>query len=328
MVSDAIESHECVTPENPGHFLQGLRNMAIVALASNTMLRAPDIAALDVTDFDAEANDEFGRLNIRKSKTDQEGRRNIALHLAPSTVRHVRAWLDAAGLSTGSLFCSMRRGGYCTNKRLSVRSTRNIIVHMTDTAVETYRHISPDRQGDLPMGMQICFHASEIDLQYIEDIRGARGRPELSATQIIRAALESFAERELDRAIARMDARENNEQTEGCGRDGDLTAAPAMDAKDADKFRAALLRHFRSAEKAGRWRIQIVSRDLHREVGGYPGVNHQMSLCCRVMEDEMGEGDAVITRPRARYGARLTIRYRIPRPIQEGVTLKLKPKRP
>ena len=165
------------------------------------------------------------------------------------------------------------------------------------------------------MGVEICFRASDIDLQHIEDIRVARSDSELSTSQIIRAALQSFAERELERIIVRTSHRQSLEHTGGHGRDGGLTKAAAVVATNADDFRAGLLRSFLGAEEAGRRWVKIISRDLHREVGGYPGPKPRMSLCCQVMEGEMRQGDVVITRPPSGYGARFTIRYRIPRPI-------------
>ena len=299
-----------------GSFLQGLRDAAILAIANDAMLRAAELAALDVSDFDAKV-DSSGRLSVRKSKTDHEGQGAVRYLLAPSTVRHVQAWIDAAGLlRSGSLFCPIRRGGHCTKERLSTRSIRNIIARRAaDAGVEGHRHIPSAHRGDPSMGVEICFRASDIAQQHIEDIRGARSDSELSTSRIIRAALQSFAERELERIIARPSYRQSLEHTGGHGRDGGLTKPAAVVATNAEDFRAVLLRRFLGAEEVGRRWVKILSRDLHREVGDYPGPKPRMSLCCQVMEDEMRQGDVVVTRPSIGYGARFTIRYQIPRPI-------------
>jgi 5-methylcytosine-specific restriction protein A len=56
----------------------------------------------------------------------------------------------------------------------------------------------------------------------------------------------------------------------------------------ADDFRKALETLF--AKSDGSY-IEIVSGDLHRLVGGYPGNNHRMPLCCHVMGNVMKPGD-------------------------------------
>ena len=69
--------------------LAGLRDAAIVAVASDAMLRVSEIAALSVADLALE-EDGSGRLAIRHSKTDQEGEGAVAYVGAP-TVRRVPA---------------------------------------------------------------------------------------------------------------------------------------------------------------------------------------------------------------------------------------------
>ena len=51
-----------------------------------------------------------GSLLVRRSKTDGEGRGEIAW-VGPDTVRLVHAWLDRAGIGDGRLFRSVGKGG-------------------------------------------------------------------------------------------------------------------------------------------------------------------------------------------------------------------------
>ena len=68
--------------------------------------------------------------------------------LAPSTIRCVQAWIEAAGLRSGPLFCSLRRDGHCTKERLSARSIWNIIAdHAADAGAEDRPHVRPDPWG-------------------------------------------------------------------------------------------------------------------------------------------------------------------------------------
>jgi 5-methylcytosine-specific restriction protein A len=78
-------------------------------------------------------------------------------------------------------------------------------------------------------------------------------------------------------------------------------------------FEEALATRFRSAHRSGMSFVDVVSRDLHRDVGGYPGPDHRMPVCCSVMERGMRPGDRIISAPPKGKGATLTIRYRLPR---------------
>ena len=55
--------------------------------------------------------------------------------------------------------------------------------------------------------------------------------------------------------------------------------------------------------------IDIVSGDVHRAVGGYPGNNHRMPVCCEVMYDRMKGRDEVLAAPPKGKGATVKIRY-------------------
>ena len=98
---------------------------AILAIASDALLRVSEVSALNVEDLVIE-QDGSGRLTIRQSKTDQEGAGAVQ-YVGTPTVRRVRAWLDAAGHSTGPLFRRVRRGGFTVATRLNVRSIRWIV---------------------------------------------------------------------------------------------------------------------------------------------------------------------------------------------------------
>lgn len=81
-----------------------------------------------------------------------------------------------------------------------------------------------------------------------------------------------------------------------------------------DDFRKALQSRFARAFGGGLAHVWVQSGDLHREVGGYPGENHRISLCCSVMRDEMYPTDLLIEAPPAGHGANLVIQYVLPRP--------------
>ena len=80
-----------------------------------------------------------------------------------------------------------------------------------------------------------------------------------------------------------------------------------------DHFHRELRAQFEYAEKRRAKNIVVNSGELHRAVGGYPGPNERLQLCCEVMKDEMKSGDVVIGNLDNCRGAALIIRYQLPR---------------
>lgn len=78
----------------------------------------------------------------------------------------------------------------------------------------------------------------------------------------------------------------------------------------ADDFRSALYSIF-SSSRGGY--VDVTSGDLDRRVGGYPGPNHRMPICCSVMRQAIQGGDIIRDEPRKGNGVTLVIRYRLPR---------------
>ena len=103
--------------------LAGLRDAAIVAVASDALLRVSEIEALDIGDV----NPAEQTVLIRRSKTDQEGEGAVQF-LGEPTVARVRAWLAGAGLTEGPLFRPLFRSGRLREGRLTERSIRRIII--------------------------------------------------------------------------------------------------------------------------------------------------------------------------------------------------------
>ena len=108
---------------NGGGSLAGLRDAALVAVASDAMLRISEVLALDVQDVEAEA---ACTVTIRKSKTDQEGMGHV-LPLRKSTVRRIRHWLAEAGIESGANFRRVRRGGHVVDARITTQAARIVI---------------------------------------------------------------------------------------------------------------------------------------------------------------------------------------------------------
>ena len=94
--------------------LAGVRDAALISVMSDAMLRISEAAALLTSDV-TEETDGSGRVSVRRSKTDQEGR-GAVLYLGRPTMARVRAWREAANVNDGALFRRISRGSLFTSK--------------------------------------------------------------------------------------------------------------------------------------------------------------------------------------------------------------------
>ncbi len=78
-------------------------------------------------------------------------------------------------------------------------------------------------------------------------------------------------------------------------------------------FQDALDALLEEAMQAGKAHVDVVAGELHRRVGGYPGPDHRMPMCCAAMRRCLSDGDTILHSPPSGRGASLAIRYRIPR---------------
>ena len=108
--------------------LSGLRDAAILSVASDALLRVSELAALTVDDLDLTEQ----TITVQRSKTDQEGTGTV-LFLGKPTIQRVQAWLEAAGLQAGPLFRALTKGGK-VRAGLSARSMRTIIARRAKAA--------------------------------------------------------------------------------------------------------------------------------------------------------------------------------------------------
>ncbi len=86
----------------------------------------------------------------------------------------------------------------------------------------------------------------------------------------------------------------------------------------SDEFQKELETIFAFAENKRLSAIILVSGELHRLVGGYPGSDHRMPICCSVMRKNLKSGDVIIHEPPSGEGATLTIKYQFPRIEQDS----------
>lgn len=81
----------------------------------------------------------------------------------------------------------------------------------------------------------------------------------------------------------------------------------------SDDFRNKIEELLATAHKSNLNSITLTSGKIHRLVGGYPGKNHRMPICCKTMREMMKPGDLIVNEPSRRQGANLEIKYLLPR---------------
>ena len=102
--------------------LAGLRDAALLRVMSDALLRIGEAVAIDCEHITTEA-DGTGRLEIHRSKTDQEGN-GASLYLTARTIEAICQLQTRADYTTGPLFRRMLKGDHMSNDRLTVDGAR------------------------------------------------------------------------------------------------------------------------------------------------------------------------------------------------------------
>ncbi len=95
--------------EAAGDRLIDIRNRAILAVAYDAMLRRSEVVALEVVDATMDRGGSASLL-VRRAKNDPEGG-GATLYLHRDSVRLLKEWLVASGITAGPLFRSVRKDG-------------------------------------------------------------------------------------------------------------------------------------------------------------------------------------------------------------------------
>ena len=117
--------------------LLGIRDRALLLVGFAGAFRRSELVALDVEDL------EFKReglvINVRKSKTDQEGNgRKVGIPYGSCCdtcpVRSLQRWLEQSGITSGPVFRSVNRHGNLQTGRLSDKSVALVVKRCAETA--------------------------------------------------------------------------------------------------------------------------------------------------------------------------------------------------
>lgn len=106
-----------------------IRDRALLLLGFTTAMRRSELVALDVADIEPNAKGVL--VNIRRSKTDQEGAgRKVAVPVGRTRhcpVTALRRWLETAGIADGAIFRSINKAGRMYAERLSGEAVSHIV---------------------------------------------------------------------------------------------------------------------------------------------------------------------------------------------------------
>ncbi|MCY3819236.1 MAG: tyrosine-type recombinase/integrase [Gammaproteobacteria bacterium] len=96
---DADSMSKCAAAdEDP----RGIRDAALIGVASDALLRVSEASALDAGDVSLQ-DDGSARVTIRRGKTDQHGEGAVR-YVSPPVAERLRKWMDIAGIESGPLF--------------------------------------------------------------------------------------------------------------------------------------------------------------------------------------------------------------------------------
>lgn len=84
-------------------------------------------------------------------------------------------------------------------------------------------------------------------------------------------------------------------------------------SQSKEEFSGELHSLLKKAEECGFVAVDVNAGNLHRRVGGYPGNDHRMPLCCEAIYSEMGSSDKIVEKPDSGKGASVTVRFALPR---------------
>jgi integrase len=108
---------------------KGIRDRSLLLLGFAGAFRRSELVSLDVSDL--EFVDRGLLVNLRRSKTDQEGEgRKIAIPFARGAVCPVRAlrdWLEIGGITHGPIFRPINRHGNISGERLTAHAVATIV---------------------------------------------------------------------------------------------------------------------------------------------------------------------------------------------------------
>ena len=115
-------------------FLRDLRDVALLLVGRDLLARREELVALQAADVtESPAGDGSATATIRRSKTDAAGE-GADQYVSPEAFAALRRWCKAAGISTGPVFRSMKKGGRVTDRALGAGEVPGILKRLARRA--------------------------------------------------------------------------------------------------------------------------------------------------------------------------------------------------
>ncbi len=111
--------------------LSGKRNKAIISVGYDTLARRSELINVDFDDITI-LPDGFGQIIIRRAKNDQLGMGRIA-SITPHTIETINQWLQAANISEGPIFRSLKNQKI-SSSRIHPSSVNRILKQVATSA--------------------------------------------------------------------------------------------------------------------------------------------------------------------------------------------------
>lgn len=120
---------------------RNIRDAALISLGFAGAFRRSELSALDISDlkWTIRNGEEVLLINVRRSKTDQEGEGMMKAVFpgkeeVASPTSLVKRWLNCAAITEGPLFRAVLKSARITERRLSAQSIRLVILRATEAA--------------------------------------------------------------------------------------------------------------------------------------------------------------------------------------------------
>ncbi|MEI6521530.1 MAG: site-specific integrase [bacterium] len=123
----------------------GKRDRTLLLLGFAGAFRRSELVNLNIDDI--EESTEGLRINIRHSKTDQEGEgRMVGIpygsDIQTCPVRSYKLWIETSGITADAIFRGLDKGGHIISIRLSDRAVAQIIQRTTQHAGLNHKHVA------------------------------------------------------------------------------------------------------------------------------------------------------------------------------------------
>lgn len=146
--------------------LKDLRDVALLLVGKDLLARASEVASLTVDAVSFDAEDGTAHATMRRRKTSTETQDCL---IGPDAVVALKRWLREAGITSGTIFRSITKGGRPTENPLTTRDVSRILKALANRARLDASRVS---SHSLRVGTAVDCVAANIDAASIMQAGG------------------------------------------------------------------------------------------------------------------------------------------------------------